>query len=393
MYIILLLKVIMATYYNATQCINIKEKYTEFDIAEWLIKMPTGRQMKAGSLRVNGFLKVLKTLKDGSIVPIVGDEGIFLNQYAGVHSLFRNTTCQINGRTIESLQQYSRYVAMATQHDATPEGIVTNSGHASELKGVLNNRLLVGDNAEKGCPFSMKPHVAINKSSSDLPQSKYNEIRLMFQLGAGIESFYIAGGRPTTPTINNISFELSDLQLSWMETNEVKGLASQPTTFNCMNQMTQTITGLNNSITIKSAVAYNAVSMSFLRQSSLNDLYLDSLMCEFVPDISRVEANVDGQSSPLTFAIRDRVYQDVALNYYESLSSSGSALWRVADPVKNSIKNRFLSENGAFGVGFAYATSINDSIQITITIDDNTAFNPSANQIDTYIYVNGFVTL
>ena len=53
----------MATYYNATQCINIKEKYNEFDIAEWLIKMPTGRQLKAGSLRVNGFLKVKKTKK------------------------------------------------------------------------------------------------------------------------------------------------------------------------------------------------------------------------------------------------------------------------------------------------------------------------------------------
>ena len=355
--------------------------------------MPTGRQLKAGSLRVNGYLKVKKTLTDGTIVDITGDEGIYLNQYAGVHSLFRNSTCQINGRTIESLQQYPRYVVMATQHDATPEGILTNSGHASELKGVLNNRLLVGDNERKGCAFSIKPHIALNKSSGDLPQSKFNEMRVMFQLGAGIESFYIAGGKPVAPTITNVNFQLFDLQLSWQETVEVKGLASQPTTFNTLSQMTQTITGLNNSISVVSSVAYNAVSMSFLRQSSLNNLYLDSLMAEYVPDISRVEANVDGQSNPLTFAIRDRVYEDLALNYYESLSSSGSALWRVADPVKNCIKNRFLSENGAFGIGFAYATSINDSIQITVTIDDNTAFNPSNDQIDTYIYVNGFITV
>ena len=383
----------MATYYNNAQCINIKESYNEFDITEWLIKMPTGRQLKAGSLRVNGYLKVKKTLTDGTITDITGDEGIYLNQYAGVHSLFRNSTCQINGRTIESLQQYPRYVVMATQHDATPEGILTNSGHSSELKGVLNNRLLIGDNERKGCPFSFKPHIALNKSSGDLPQSKFNEMRVMFQLGAGIESFYISGGLPDVPVITNVSFQLFDLQLSWQETVEVKGLASQPTTFNTLSQMTQTMTGLNNSISVVSSVAYNAVSMSFLRQSSLNNLYLDSLMAEYVPDISRVEANVDGQSNPLSFAIRDRVYEDLALNYYESLSSSGSALWRVADPVKNCIKNRFLSENGAFGIGFAYATSINDSIQITVTLDDNTAFNPSTNQIDTYIYVNGFITV
>jgi hypothetical protein len=385
----------MATYYNASQPINIKEIYNQYDVVEYLVKMPTGRQMKAGSMRINGYLRVIKTLANGSTSVIDGTEGIFFDQYAGVHSCFRNTTTTVNGRTIESLQNYPRIVAMQTQHDGTPETIFTSSAHASELKGVLNNRVLVGDNATKGCPFSFKPLIAINKSSEDLPVSKFGEIKVLWQLGAGIESFYISGGAPTTGAITNVSFELRDLQLSWMETVENKALVNEPITLNTVFNMVQTITGLNNNIQIVSNTAYDAVSMSFLRQAYLNNLYLNSLCCEYIPDIDRIEFLIDGQSGPLTYAILPPVYQDIALNYWKSLDNSGSAIWRVADPVKNCIKNRFLSENGAFGIGCAYRTAINDKLQVALTINDDSLYNPSikGQAIDCYIYINGFVTL
>ena len=385
----------MATYYNASQPINIKEVYNPYDVCEYLVKMPTGRQMKAGSLRVNGYLRVMKTLSTGSAISIDGSEGIFLNPFAGVHSCFRNTTTTVNGRTVESLQNYPRIVAMQTQHDGTPETIFTSSAHASELKGHLNNTLLVGDSAKKGVPFSFKPLIAINKSSDDLPQSKFNEIKVLFQLGAGIESFYISGGMPDAPVIYNVSFELRDLQLSWIETIEDKSLANSPVTLNTVFNMVQTITGLNNNIQVVSNTAYDAVSMSFLRQSSLNNLYMDSLCCEYIPDIDRLETLIDGQSGPLTYAILAPVYQDIALNYYKSLSNSGSSIWRTEDPTKNCIKNRFLSENGCFGIGFGYHTAINDKLQVALTLNDNTSYNPSTTgqAIDCYIYINGFVQL
>ena len=385
----------MTTFYNAAQCINIKEIYTQYDLCEFLIKVPVGHQMKAGSLRVNGYLRVLKTPSNGTPVPIDGTEGIFLNQFAGVHSCFRNTTTTVNNRTVESLQNYPRIVAMQTQHDGTPETIFTSSAHASELKGVQNNTLLIGDSTAKGCPFSFKPLIAINKSSEDLPASKFQEIKVLFQLGAGIDSFYISGGQPDAPTIFNITFELRELQLSWMETLENKALVNEPVTLNTVFNMVQTVTGINNNIQVVSNTMYDAVSMSFIRQSSMNSLYFDSLCCEYIPDIERLETLIDGVSAPLSYAILNPVYQDIALNYYKSLSNSGSSIWRTEDPTKNCIKNRFLSENGCFGIGFGYKTAINDKLQVSLTLNDNTQYNPSnsGNAIDCYIYINGYVQL
>ena len=91
------------SFYNAAQPTNIKQKYSEFDVITFLMKMPTGRQCKAGSLRVNGFLKLYKTSPTGVTSAISGDEGIMLDQHTGVHSFFRNTNSTINSRTVESL--------------------------------------------------------------------------------------------------------------------------------------------------------------------------------------------------------------------------------------------------------------------------------------------------
>lgn len=381
----------MSTFYNSAQPINIKQSYEAYDVVEFLCRMPSGRQMKKGSLRVNGYFTISKTSPAGVTSPISGTEGIYLNQYVGAHSFFRNLNVTVNGRTIESLQNYPRYVGMISQHDGTPETMISSSAHAVELKGCLNNRLLVG--TSRGCPFSIKPHISVNKSSDDLPQSKYQDIKIMFQLGSAIESMYITGGKPTTPTIAALSFSLTDLQLSWMEAPEMPGLASQPTVFNTVFNMVQTITSLNSNITINSPTAYDSLSMSFLRQSNLNSLYKDSLLCEYISDVIRTEFTINGQDGPLTYPILPPCYQDLALNYHQSLSNSGNAIWGTSADSKNAIMNRFLNENGSFGIGCAFKTSINDKLQVALTIDDNTPYQPSLEPIDTYMYVNGFLTL
>jgi len=380
------------SFYNAAQPVNIKQTYGEFDVIEYLVKMPSNRQMKAGSLRVNGNLKLFKTSPAGVTAAIDGTEGVMLDQYAGVHSLFRNTNTTINNRTIESLQNYPRYVSMVSQHDFTPESLITSSLCAPELKGCLNTYLL-GGNSSKGIAFSMKPMIAINKTSSDLGQSKFQEIKVMFQLGSAIEAMYLSGGKPSTPTIASLSYELSDLQLSWMEAPEQK--TDGPVILNTISNMVQTLTGLNSNIQVVSSTPYDALSMSFMRQSSTKSLYFNNMLSEYVPDINRVEFLVNGVDAPLSYAITAPAYQDIALNYYKSLSSSGNAFWGGASGMKNSVMNRFLSENGTFGVGSAFESSVNDKLQVALTIDENTSssYNPSKNPIDCYIYTNGYLQL
>lgn len=380
------------SFYNASQPINIQSVYTSNNVVEFLIKIPTSRALKSGSLRLSGYLKVKKTSPAGVTTSITEKDKVFLNQYAGVHSFFSSITSSINNRSIEgSLMHYPRYVAMMTQHDSTPEGLITNSAHASELKGCLNNYLLPGNNELRGISFSCKPHICLNKSSTDLPQSKFSEMKITIQLANATECLYISGGAPSTQTISSLSYELSDLQLSWMETLEQPGMASEQTVFNCIDNMAQTITGVNSNMQIRTSKPYNAMSISFLRQADKDSIYKDSLLCEYVPDIERVEILVNGVDNPITYAILPPCYQDIALNYYKSLSNSGAVIWKTQTGEKNSIMNRFLSENGTFGVGCAFATSQNDVLQVALTINDNTLYNPSVSPIQAFIYINSFV--
>tara|TARA_R110000868_G_scaffold256995_1_gene514080 strand:+ start:3936 stop:5087 length:1152 start_codon:yes stop_codon:yes gene_type:complete len=382
------------SFYNASQPINIQNIYTDNNVVEFLIKMPSGRALKAGSLRLNGYLKVNKISSSGVAVSITENDKVFLNQYAGVHSFFQNINSSVNNRTLESVLHYPRYVSMITQHEATPEALITNSANASELKGCLNNYLLPGNNSTYGIAFSMKPHICLNKSSTDLAQSKFSEIKISINLSNSTECLYISGGKPIKSDISSLSFELSNLQLSWMETLELPGLASQSTVFNYIENMVQTITGLNSNMQIRTSKPYNSISMSFLRKIDANEiLYNDSLLSEYIPDINRVEFLVNGNDSPLTYAILPPCYQDIALNYYKSLSNSGSSIWRTQTGEKNSIMNRFLSENGTFGIGCTFPTSQNDVLQVALTIDDNTIYQPSAKPIQAYIYVNGYVSV
>ena len=221
---------------------------------------------------------------------------------------------------------------MVTQHDFSPESLICNSLNAPELKGALNTHLLNGDNVNKGIAFSMKPQICVNKSSADLAQSKFQEIQVMFQLGSAVEAMYISGA--VNPNISSLSYELTDLQLSWMETMEIP--SNEPVVLNTVSNMIQTVTGLSNNIQVVSSVAYDALAMSFMHQSSVKSLYNNNMLCEYIPDISRVEFLVNGVDAPLSYAINTPAYQDIALNYYKSLSSSGNAIWGLPRGEKNS---------------------------------------------------------
>lgn len=376
----------MALYYNSAQPTNIKSVYNPYDTVDFLVKMPAGRSMKQGSLRLSGFLKVSKILSNGTTDPIEETDSVFINQWAGVHSVFKNVSVSVNERIVENLQNYPRWSAMKAQSEATPETLLSSSKHLPELKGCLNNYLLLGTpNGTKGTPWSMHPHICVNNSSDDLPQSKFQQIKIMWILSSGLESFYISTGAPVNPVgvyIVGLTYQLTDLEMHWYETNETP--VSQ-TVLKTVFNTTQTITGLNNNLQVSSPTAYDNVSISFLRQSVLNNLYYDSVLSEYISDLSRIEFSVNGVSAPLTYAILPPCYQEIALNYWKSLDSAE----------KNSLMNRFLSENGTFGVGASFTESINDKLQVSLTISDNTSYNPSSsgNAIDAYIYVCGYLTV
>ena len=372
-------------FYNACQPSNIRDSYSQHSQVDWLIRQVPGRQIVAGSLRMTGNVTVTKALPaaPSTYVPIVLADSVYINPYAGANVFISNVSTSINDRVIESLAQYPRICAMDTQAHNTLEELTCSTESASELKGNNGNVILCKPNA----PFSISPNICLNKTSDDLGSSKYTFCKIMMTLSSALEALYISTPIPGgTPPIASLNFSLTNLQLHWVETLEVKN--PNPVVFNINYLVTQTVLSSNSNLNVVSPNPYDSVSCSFIKQVNRNNLYYDSNMCEYLRDVERVEFTVNNAAyGPLTYAIgagQSPPYQDLALNYLKSLNG---------DPDKNCIVNRLLQENGCFGMGMAYSSAQNDKLGIALTLSSTSDFAISQNPYDACIFINGYLAL
>jgi len=173
----------MVFFYNSAQPSNISAQYAQYSQVDFTIKSSVGRACQANSFRFNGNLVVTKTTTGNPTpTPVVPEDMIFMNPYIGVHSIIKNISSIANDRILENISYYPRIVGMKTQAESSLEDLTSSSYHTPELKGLQNNVLLGAYTAPEGIPFSMKPMIALNRSSGDLGQSKFNQMKILMNL-------------------------------------------------------------------------------------------------------------------------------------------------------------------------------------------------------------------
>jgi hypothetical protein len=381
-------------FYNLAQPNNIKQSYTAYDQCDFLIRQVPGREIVAGSLRITGDLQVVKYLvADPTVaVPVVPEDCVYVNPYGGAHVFISNATVSINDRTIESMAYYGRSVVMDTMSKYTLEELTACSESAVELKGNNGNMVLCGSQTSTtagapagSVPFSIVPNLSINKSSTNIPSSKFPLCKILLTLASATDALYISTPQPDPTVIASLGYSWSNVQLHWVEVPEDKGI--KQTTFNTNYLIVQTVLSSNTNLNIVAPTPYDSFSASFLQQAHRNNLYCDSNCCEFLPNISRVEFSLNNGTQPIQFAIgggNSPPYQELALNYLKSLKGN---------PEKNAIMNRVLYENGSFGIGVRLQNSVNDKLGVAITMNPNATFQISDHPYDACIYVSGFITL
>ena len=371
-------------YYNSAQPSNIRDSYTQHNQVDWLIRQVPGREIVAGSIRMTGSLTITKATAaaPSTFVPITLADNVFINPYAGAHVFISNVSTSVNDRVIESLAQYGRVCSMDTQSRTTLEELTCSTESASELKGNNGNVILCKPNA----PFSMSPNICLNKTSDNLGSSKYTFCKIMMTLSSALEALYVSTPQPESPAIASLAFSISNLQLHWQETLEVKN--PNPVVFNINYLVTQTVLSSNSNLNVVAPNPYDSVSVSFIKQVNRNNLYYDSNMCEYLRDIERCEFTINNSAyGPLTYSIgagASPAYQDLALNYLKSLNGN---------PARNSIVNRLLQENGTFGIGMAYQSAQNDKLGIALTLSSTSDFQISSEPYDALIYINGYMAI
>jgi len=377
----------MVFFYNLAQPSNIKSTYTPYDQLDFTCKPSRGRSVKKNSFRLVGNLLVTKqtVASAGAFVPVTPEDMVFMNPFVGAHGVVKNISSVANDRILENISFYPRFVGMKTQAEASLEELTSSSEHAVELKGLQTNVLLGAPSEPSlGIPFSFKPVCALNRSNTDLPQSKFEQMKLLMTLGSAVESFYCSKPQPAVTAddyILALSFAISNVQLSWIEVLEVP---IPRTVFRTCYLTTQTVVSLNSQIYVTSPTVYDAVSCSFILQADRNKIYKDDNMCEYLRSINRLEFTVDGVDAPLVYAIGagdSPPYQDIALNYANSLDASE----------RNCLMSKLLSETVCFGVGCAFRAGQNSKLAITIQIADNTPYQPSTYPMDVFLYCHGYL--
>lgn len=388
----------MPIYYNSAFPQNQKDSYGQYSQVDFLIKTQAGREVEAGSMRITGVLNVTKALRatPTTFVAISPNDKIFVNPFAGAHVLIQNSSVSVNERTIESISSYARPVIMDTMSKNTLEELTACSDSAVEMKGNNGNIIISTQSAPTqtagllGAPFRIIPNVAINKSSANIPSSKYPMMKMMLTLSSAINAFYVSTPLPSPPGANDIvalDYTISHLQLHWIERPEAP-MQPKEIVFNTNYLTTSSVVSLNTTIAVVAPNPYDAVTCSFIKQVNRNSLYTDANMCEYLRDIDRVEFTLNNQVyGPITYICgsgASPVYQDLALLALKSLGG---------DPDKNCIVNRVLQENGCFLIGMKYASSQSDRLGITMQINSQTTFQYSKNPYDVLLYVNGFATV
>jgi hypothetical protein len=388
----------MPIYYNSAFPQNQRDSYSQYSQVDFLIKTQAGREVEAGSMRITGVLNVTKALRANptTFVAISPNDKIFVNPYAGAHVLIQNASVSVNERTIESIGFYPRPVIMDTMSRNTLEELTACSDSAVEMKGNNGNIIISTQSAPTqtagllGAPFRIVPNVAINKSSANIPSSKYPSMKMMLTLSSALNAFYVSIPEPAVPNAADIvalDYTISQLQLHWIERPEAP-VQPKEIVFNTNYLTTSSVVSLNTTINVVAPNPYDAVTCSFIQQANRNSLYADANMCEYLRDIDRVEFTLNNQVyGPITYICgsgASPVYQDLALLALKSLNG---------DPDKNCIVNRILQENGTFLIGMKYAASQSDRLGITMQINSQTTFPYSQYPYDCLLFVNGFAAV
>ena len=371
--------------YNATQPSSLKSAYGENDILDFIIKLPAGRSISAGSFRLSGNVSVTcNRTTDGGAIKLA--DHIHLDAFAGIHSVIRSVNTSVNNSGIENNQMYNRSVSMQRQATNHLESLNTSSTLMSELCGTMNVFSLVGGSTS----FSMLPMIAINQASADLSSDKFSVIQISLTLANAVEAFYTDRKAEeyymteADTKFTEIFYSLSDLQLEWVEMmvpTPTKEMVIMPV----KHLYQQSVNNATSYLNITTPVMYNSVAVSFIEQSKRNSIFHNNLMSQFIKGLDglggSLEIMINSSDTPIPYKIE--TYQETAINYLKSLNGN------IA---QNVIVNEFLNKEVSFGIGFSLMTSSNDRVAIALKIDGK-AYNDIIPAFDAFMFVNSFITM
>ena len=322
-----------------------KDAYSQNDIVDYILTFED-KQIVRNSIRISGKVAVTKISDKTAFVD--GSKAVYYDSIAGISGAFQSITCSCDEvGVVENQNEYPRYVRTKANATMTSDQMCSESDKTLELKlGGLDVKastaLIIGDGS--GVDFSMKPDVAFNKSSANLPFNKTGVMKLSLRLSTNTQFLY--GDDSAT-----FQYQLSDLQLHY---NTVPGYkVDGPISMETIHHVKTNAESNNTSISTRVPAVVQSASIVFHEESKLNSAKFNHLKSMIPPDIERVEFTMNDTMSNYTTYTLDTV-QDIIYNYQQS--------WGVPPMSKSNLDNVHIREyKDAYGIGMPFGSMIDMS--------------------------------
>tara|TARA_R110000787_G_scaffold102094_3_gene207876 strand:+ start:1624 stop:2796 length:1173 start_codon:yes stop_codon:yes gene_type:complete len=314
----------------------ILDSYGEFNNVDMFLTFE-GRKMLFNSVRI---------LFDVEIEGLVGldntttAKNLFYNHSAGGHAFVESIETQVRGSSVESLQEYARYVVMKTSSTKSSSDLC-NGSSACEGKAPSNrltNYLLRGypsgylsegatgqgtvgtypNSITTPLDVSFKPDICLNNSpNTSISYRKVGEqpVRLSIRLARNFSALYGADMGSA------VSYKLTNLRVTFASVMD-DGTDDPETLFRCKNNIKASFTGNFANIQAIVPAPANAVSISFQPQGNENQALLDNYQMYAPPDVRKVQFLFnDSTSQYISYVLENR--EEILDRAIESFSDTG----------------------------------------------------------------------
>ena len=269
-----------------------------------------------GSDLVQGSVKIFGKLKVSVLGARVGAVDIKYDGMAGVSNFINSISTMMNGKILETVQGYSRWIKMrneATKHQEQLFGQASNSVELCCAQDDQSISVIQGQSAtDWSVPFCFRPDVCVNNSVSSLPYKETGDIVLSLRLADVNQALYGVG------VDANVSYSLYDLELGYLVAPET---SSKPV-LHVKQMIQQRITSANQQLSMKVPLPNDRVAMTFLQSDRANTALYNNQDTQMPPGVESVEWSFNDNTSAI-LANKLETEEEILYNYLNSIGWSG----------------------------------------------------------------------
>jgi hypothetical protein len=327
---------------------NEKTFYSDFDTAEFILSNE-GRSLVMGSVRIEGELEMTVEGQLYGSTDVSYDSTVYLDQWAGAHSLCEQISVSAAGMTLETLSDYPRLVA-AMSSGTQSQTDLFNSQNVCELRTSsqeLSREVLMGEYlqldpndvavARANPDFSFKPVTVLNNSAGVMPYRQVGPIKMTINLARIANVVYGPGAAASAP-----SYVLRNLRCVWRSVPD----DGKKVAIDMVRHLSDRadIQSSQASIQLRMPAVCSSVFSTFISDADSKDQNSNTLALQRLPGVSVVEFLFSSATNTLlTYRLQSEV--EVLERYIDALSNGSGT---------NGATLRNIYSNNVYGIGLSF---------------------------------------